>query len=256
MTTRGKIASTLLSGLCAMLLLAASPAGAAEDCTATLSGATSGWRLAQFEAVHRCRTRLPADSSLQLGAVTFYHQGLLLLHGTPDVRNRPQGVKAVDSGLALLALLEGKRPLQPAERALRSSLNGLQAGVRPWKAPFIGPLIWEEMEAALAQAPTDAQVLHLAGVILQFAPTLVGGDRDRARQLFRKAQLLFAADTAQRYPWGRLSNLAYLTWNLEEADSTAAAPLVLQECLALSPQHPLCRTRLKQVQQMRAKEKP
>lgn len=89
--------------------------------------------------------------------------------------------------------------------ALKAGLTGFQLSLRPWEAPVRGPQSQEAARQAVKLDPAEPLGWWELGHVDYYAPTLLGGSPERARDSFDRALRLWeAAPGGGAGDWGYL----------------------------------------------------
>lgn len=90
--------------------------------------------------------------------------------------------------------------------ALKGSLQGMSIMFDPASMMTLGPQSGANLQRARAMAPKNPRVRLLQGIGILNTPAQFGGGADKALEIFKQAQALYAADTtvdAAAPDWGR-----------------------------------------------------
>jgi tetratricopeptide (TPR) repeat protein len=124
--------------------------------------------------------------------------------------------------------------------ALRAMVTHQRAAVGGTvEAMRLEPRVFRQLDTALTLAPQDPRVALLNGMARLHAPRAFDGGPATAEREFRRALLLFEADTANGFAprWGRTEAWIWLGIALEEQDRRDEARNAYESALAVAPGH-------------------
>jgi tetratricopeptide (TPR) repeat protein len=111
-------------------------------------------------------------------------------------RDRAQARRIAEDGLRRIDEALRLEPRSAAALALKGGLQGLLIGLDPGRMMMLGPDSDANLRRARALGAADPRVWLLDGIGALNKPALFGGGAEAALESLRRAQELFAADTA------------------------------------------------------------
>ena len=106
----------------------------------------------------------------------------------------------------------GEKLAWPETFAVLASVSGLAIAIDPNRAMELGPQIGMLQGRAMQLGPLNPRVWLVAGIAAHNTPPEYGGGLDKAREMLKKAVMLFGTDVPGRLApaWGRDEAAAYL----------------------------------------------
>jgi tetratricopeptide (TPR) repeat protein len=128
----------------------------------------------------------------------------------------------------------------PESHALLANVMGRMIAADQSSAPVLGPLIPEEMTAAISAGPTNPRVWLLRGIQSFYTPAQYGGGLPIAEVQLNKAIELFAMDnpTPPAPSWGRAEAYVWLGQVLERGNRIEDARVAYKKALSIEPNYP------------------
>lgn len=177
-----------------------------------------------------------------------YYRGFvqyrLLLLATQAGNGKDAAKDAAERCVDSLAEAIKARPGYADALALQSGCLGILSGLKPWKAPLLGPKSGTQLQQALKLAPRDPRVLLVDALADDERPAFAGGDKERAFGKFQKAVDAFEAERQglTRLPgWGAPEAYYYLARSSLARGDAQAARVALERALLLAPDFALAR---------------
>ncbi|RXJ73245.1 hypothetical protein CS022_10945 [Veronia nyctiphanis] len=134
----------------------------------------------------------------------------------------------------VISLLDGKDDSESL--ILKASAHGLQIGLSPIKAVFLGSKIDDALEAAAQKTPDNPRLLMTKAVNAFNTPSLFGGNNERALSLINKAENAFALPCDQ-VCWGKAENQIWKALILQEMKGQDAYIAALEASLRIDPEN-------------------
>ncbi len=130
-----------------------------------------------------------------------------------------------------------KMPAYEAQgHALLGALLGLEIGIKPYKAIYLGPKSKSHIEKATETGQGSPSAWVELGNMRYHAPGLFGGSKPEAIEAYKKAIELFDQNPTQRqHNWLYLHALAWLGKTLAETDQPEKALAIYRKALAYEP---------------------
>ncbi|PSK81307.1 tetratricopeptide repeat protein [Prolixibacter denitrificans] len=118
---------------------------------------------------------------------------------------------------------------------LIAALIGYQIGLKPWKAPWLGPQSQENIELAKKLDPKEPSVWFEEGNSYFFRPAIFGGSRETAIRNYEKAWKLINAEPDAKKNWFYYYVGAWLSNAYLEENRKKEANNLLKELLTEAP---------------------
>ena len=139
--------------------------------------------------------------------------------------------KAAESNEKLLKL----SPRKGDYLAMQSSLTAFRLNLSLWKAPVLGPRSMRLMARAYEAEPVHPRVMIEKANSLHYAPSIAGGDPEKALGFFRKALEKMESAGDSSCNWYYLNALAAYGLCLETTGRYAEAEKIYEKALRLAP---------------------
>ena len=204
---------------------------------ATVAGDLDEMREAKL-LIEKALGAYPNDGLLlhYAGYANYREAGIRQGLGGPDARDIP-----LIHATARTKLQQSLAAQPIAEtHALLAMVMGSLIGEDHSAAPVLGPMIPQEMTAAITMAPTNPRVWLLRGIQSFYTPIQYGGGLPVAETQLNRAIELFATDNpAPPLPsWGRAEAYVWLGQVLQKQGRTPEARTAYNKALAIQPNYP------------------
>ena len=123
--------------------------------------------------------------------------------------------------------------------ALLSGCYGQMMGMNPMRGMSLGPKASEAMKRAKEHGPNNPRVWIIDGTSDFYAPSMFGGDKERALKKFKKAARLAERETVDPLmpSWGHAEAHAWVGIAHMEAERYAKARTAFETALDLNPDY-------------------
>ena len=107
--------------------------------------------------------------------------------------------------------------------ALAGAFNGYKIGISYYKAPFLGPKCTYHINKAMELNPNEPMGYIEKGNSHLYRPAALGGDKNEALRLYRKALKLMEVSNIQKCNWQQMLLRAFILKTLYDTNRTAEA---------------------------------
>jgi len=135
--------------------------------------------------------------------------------GTRDKKRAKVNMAKADFYLGKLLV---EHPNHAQLHCLAGAFCGYEIFLSFYKAPFLGPKSLSHIEHAIQLDPTEPMNYIEKGNSLMYRPALLGGDKNQALTLYRKALKLMNARKDQKEDWQQLLVCAFILKGLYETN--------------------------------------
>jgi len=129
----------------------------------------------------------------------------------------------VDKSDVYLDKLLDEHPENAQLHALAGAFNGYKIGISFYKAPFLGPKCVYHINKAMELNPNEPMGYIEKGNSHLYRPAALGGDKNEALRLYRKALALMEANNNQKCNWQQMLLRAFIVKALYETNHTTEA---------------------------------
>jgi tetratricopeptide (TPR) repeat protein len=141
--------------------------------------------------------------------------------------------------------LVGKYPIRADLYAYRGAFLGYQIGIKPIKAPFLGPESMKNINYAIESDPNSLQGWIEKGNALFYMPKVFGGSKKKAKEAFEKAIQLMENDPELiHHNWLYLNVLMLLGQSCEKTGDLPLAKITYEKVLRIEPDFTYMRDKL------------
>ncbi len=140
--------------------------------------------------------------------------------GTRDKKRAK--VYMVKADLYLDTLL-AEHPNHAQLHSLAGAFYGYKISLSFYKAPFLGPKSLSHIEQAIRLDPTEPMGYIEKGNSLMYRPAMLGGDKNQALTLYRKALKLMVSRKDREKDWQQLLLRAFILKGLYETNQSDEA---------------------------------
>lgn len=114
---------------------------------------------------------------------------------------KKEAQQRIDETMAILDQGINQFPDSAKLYTIKAALIGYQIGLKPWKAPWLGPKSQDNIEQAKKLNPQEPRVWFEEGNSYFFRPAIFGGSRKTAIQQYERAWKLMNAEPDAKQTW-------------------------------------------------------
>lgn len=168
----------------------------------------------------------------QLELINYYYgyTGWLIRMEDDDLAD-----KSIDKTNELIDRVLKKSPNDATAWAYKGALAGMEIGLHPYKAMFMGPKSIEYIDKSLSLDPQNTQGHLEKGNASYYTPSMFGGSKTEAIESYKKAIRLMESNKLTNENWMYINALTVLAQAYEKTDQFTKADQVYKKILKLEP---------------------
>ncbi|WP_025864485.1 hypothetical protein [Prolixibacter bellariivorans] len=185
---------------------------------------------ALIEQLYRQKQHNDFDRIFTLCEAQYGYIGYLL-----SEKRKKEAQQRIDQTMAILDEGINRYPDSAKLYTIKAALIGYQIGLKPWKAPWLGPKSQDNIELAKKLNAQEPRVWFEEGNSYFFRPAIFGGSRKTAIQQYEKAWKLMNAEPDAKQTWFYYYTGAWLGKTYMDEDRKGEANRLFKQLLNEAP---------------------
>ncbi len=140
----------------------------------------------------------------------------------------------LDKAATITKKLLAQNKKSPEANALLSAVYGMQMGLSPMKAMYLGSKSATAVKKGIELAPNNAFTNYVMGVYLFYTPSMFGGDAAESLVYFEKAKGIYET-AGQIQSWEYMNLMAFLGQAYHSQKEYVKAKAIYTAALAIAP---------------------
>lgn len=180
------------------------------------------------------RNRKASLSDTQLGELINYYYGYTgWAIGEGHNKKATQYILEAED---IIKQLSVKYPARPDLSAYKGAFIAYRIGMKPIRAPFLGPESMNNINHAIETGPDSPHAWIEKGNALFYMPTVFGGSKQKALEAFKRAIQLMEEDSEYiHHNWMYLNVLMILGQSYEKINNLQMAKITYEKVLRIEP---------------------